>query len=199
MSVMINLLPDIRLQKQRDKQRRQMVTAIAFLVMLVSGGLLILMIVITSGQSILIKNANDSISKKKNTLTNMQGLIPAMSTQARLNSISTLYAQRTLMTKLMTVLGEVSPTAMQITSLKYSQADSSLAITGNVQSNAEATKLTRALEATHLSIGTGSPSDEPYFTNVVLESVSRSDTNGATKLVNFSISATVAPGAIHAE
>lgn len=191
MSVLINLLPDIRLQKQRDKQRRQMVTAIALLVMVVCGGFVVLMLIITSGQSILIKNGRTSIENKKATLTNTPGLMPALSAQARLNSIATLYTQRTLMTKLLGALNEVSPSNMQITALKFSATDSTLAIAGNVQSYADAAKLTQALKAAHVTIGTGSPTDKPYFTNVSLQSESR----GAGEPVDFSLSATIAPGA----
>jgi Tfp pilus assembly protein PilN len=192
-SVLVNLLPDIRLQRQRDKDRRQLITGISLVAMIVCGAFLVLMFVLTSGQSILINNVKNDNATKKTDLTNTQGLIPALSAQARLNSLSTLYAQRTVVTKLMAALNEVSPSTMQITSLKYSSLDGSLAIAGSVQSYAEAAKLSKALESAHVTIGTGSPSTAPYFTDVKLLSASRSSNNS----VDFSITTTVTLGAIN--
>ena len=194
MSVLVNLLPDLRLKRQRDKQRRQLATTISIIVMSVCGAFIVIMIIVTSGQSALISSAKNDIVTKKAKLSSMEGLMPALSAQARLKSLSSLYSQRNLMTKLISVFSEVSPTTMQINSFKFDQAENKIEIAGITKTYAEAAKLDRALEAAHVTIGSGTMGD-PYFTDVILGTVDKS----TGRAVEFTLSATVAPGAINAE
>jgi Tfp pilus assembly protein PilN len=197
MSVLVNLLPDIRVQKQKDQERRRLATLATGIVVAVCVVFISLMLVITMGQSTLIKKAVAQIADKKSQLTKMKDLVPALTAQAKLDSLDDLFPKRVLMSKLVIALSEVSPTTTQLTSVKYDSLDESIEVQGVSKSYSEAAKLAHALEAAHKTIGTGSPTEEPYFTNVYLKSAELASMQ--TKGVSFTLTAKVEPGAIHAE
>jgi len=194
MSVLINLLPDIRQAKLRESRRRQLVTGVSIVVWAVCGGVVLLLSLYAGGQKVLISNATRSIANEENQLKSVSGLIDAYTAQQHLASLPNLYAQRVRMTKFFQAYMEADPTDITLTSMTV-DAGNTLIVQGSAGTYASVAKLARALQASNISVGTGaSASNSPNFSNVTITSVGTSGASGR-KGVNFSINATVESGA----
>lgn len=190
MSVLINLLPDTRQAKLRERRRRQLVTGIAVVVWIVAGGVVALLSLYVAGQKLAISNANKQIADKKQQLENVPGLMDALTAQQHLTSLPDLYRQRVYLTKFFAAYSEANPQDVALASMTL-DATNQLVASGTAKSYLAAAKLARALEAEHVTIGKGAAAgNEPYFTNVALQTVTR-----ANNQVSFTINMTVGAGA----
>ncbi len=190
MSILINLLPDTRQAKQRDHQRRQLATGIAVVVWVVVGGIVVLLTLYMEGQKLAIGNYNKQISDKETQLQGTSGLLDALTAQQHLNSLPQLYNQRVYLTKFFTAYTAANPNDVTVSSLVIDNTNA-MTINGTGRTYAAVAKLAKALEADNVTVGSGANSgNQPYFTNVAIQSVSRSNNQ-----VNFTLNATVGSGA----
>jgi Tfp pilus assembly protein PilN len=186
MSILINLLPDIRQAKLKERRRRQLVSGVSVMVWVVCGAIVLLLSVYTAGQKVAIKVLSNSISQKKTELQNVTGLTDALTAQQHLASLGGLYEKRVYMTKFFKAYSEADPTQVTINSLAL-DAQNAMIVNGNGTSYAAVAKLARALEASNVKVGTGAAeSNSPYFTNVTIKNVS-STASG----VSFTLDATI--------
>lgn len=189
MNLLINLLPDTRQAKQRSAHRRQLMTGVAIAVWAVCGGVIVVLSLYTASQKLLLKNATADIQKKQAQLTATTGLIDALTAQQHLGSLSTLYGQRTYMTKFFDAYTESNPSDLTLASLAIDETNQ-LMVSGTAKGYAAVSKLARALEAEHVLIGNGAaPTNTPYFSNVTIQSANR-----ASNQISFTIVATLASG-----
>lgn len=194
MSAMINLLPDIRQAKLREKRRRQMMSGAAVATWVVCGVIILGLSLATAAEKVLISNATKDAEKKANALSKQEGIIEALTAQQHLASLPELYSQRVYMTKFFTALSESDPSDITLSSLNIDGLNQ-LTVTGGARAYASVAKLARALAVTNVKVGTGSaPSNPPYFTNVNITEVSKATSQG----VSFTIQATMQPGATNA-
>lgn len=192
MNVLINLLPDTRQAKIAATRRRQLATGIAVLVWLVCGGVIVLLTLYSASQSLLIKQKSAEISVKKTQLAAVDGLIDALTAQQHSASLPGLYSQRVYWTTFFTAYSEVNPQDVSLSSLTI-DASNTLTVNGSAKSYAAAAKLARALEAAHVKVGKdAAESNQPYFTQVEIQSANRS--NGR---VSFTLNAVLAPEVTH--
>ncbi len=190
MSVLINLLPDTRQVKQRDQRRRQLATGIAVAIWVVCGSILVLLTLYTASQKLIISNLTGQISDKQQQLEGIDGLADALTAQQHLVALPGLYAERVFFTKFFNAYGEANPQQVSLTSLTIS-ADNTLAVNGTAPSYAAVAKLARALEAENVTVGkTANKDNQPYFTEVAIQSASRSNNQ-----VSFTLHAALASGA----
>jgi Tfp pilus assembly protein PilN len=174
MNVLINLLPDTRQAKIVAKRRRQMMTAVAVGVWAVCGGILVLLALYTASQKLLINQKTAEIKVKERQLQEIDGLVDALTAQQHSASLPTLYSQRVYLTKFFAAYAASNPKEVTLSSLTV-DASNALAVNGTATSYAAAAKLARALEASNVSVGPDAKgSNQPYFTNVALQSASRS-------------------------
>src|SRR4249919_3959872 len=87
MSILINLLPDLRQAKLKERRRRQLVSGISVLVWSICGGVVLLLVIFSTGQKVMIHNLDNSIEQKKNELTAMTDLPEALTAADHLNSL----------------------------------------------------------------------------------------------------------------
>jgi len=190
MSIMINLLPDVRQAKLRERRRKQMASGIAVMVWVVCAAVVVLMSVYVAGQKVAINVLNGNIKDKENKLQSISGLPEALNAEEHLASLSDLYSKRVYMTKFFDAYQQADPQDAVLNSLTV-DASNTLTVSGEAKTYADVAKLDRALAASNVQVGTNAnASNEPYFSNVNISSVS-ADSKG----VSYTITATVAPAA----
>lgn len=190
MSAMINLLPDIRQAKLKEKRRRQFMSGVAIVTWLGCGAIVLALSLATAAEKVLIMSSNKSAKDKITRLQNVPGIIEALTAQEHLASLPALYSQRVYMTKFFKALSESDPSDMTLSSLSIDGLNQ-LTVTGGARTYASVAKLARALSLSNISVGTGAlATNSPYFTDVNITEV----TKGATQAVSFTIQATLQPG-----
>ncbi len=191
MSVLINLLPDLKQAKLREHHRRQLVTGVSILVWLVCGGVLVLLLVSVASQTVIMSNLTHNIATNETTLRSVSGLTPALTAQEHLSSLPSLYSQRVYMSNFFKAYIAADPTGVSLSAMAI-DGSNDLSVTGSAPSYAAVAKLARAMAADNLTIGnSANVSNNPYFTNINITTVSQ-QTSG----VNFTLSATVGTGAV---
>ncbi|MDF2461560.1 MAG: hypothetical protein K0S68_963 [Candidatus Saccharibacteria bacterium] len=200
MSILINLLPDLRQAKLRERRRRQLVSGISVLVWSICGGVVLLLVIFSTGQKVVINNLNNSIDQKKGELERMEDLPEALTAADHLNSLHGidgqpgLYDKRVLYTNFFKAYESADPTDITLQSLGV-DASNALVVKGLGKSYAAVAKLARAVERYNVTVGPNANSaNSPYFTDVKLLNVSQ-DTTG----VAFSMNATIQTGAFSGE
>ena len=194
MSALINLLPDTRQAKLREKRRRQIMTGASVVTWAVCGVIILGLSLATAAEKVLISQATKSADDKIQALNEIPGLIDALTAQQHSASLPGLYSQRVYMTKFFKALSESDPSDITLSSLTVDELNQ-LNVTGGARSYASVAKLARALALSNVTIGTGaSPTNTPYFTNVNITEVSKASTQG----VGFTIQAALQPGVTNA-
>lgn len=193
MSILINLLPDLRQAKQRERRRRQMVAGISIVVWIVCGGVVALMGAYELGQKAVIAGHTKAITDKKQQLQDVPDLLDALTAQQHSAALADLYAQRVYMTKFLGAYTEANPGNVTLNSMTI-DSQNAMIVSGTASSYAVLAKLARALEAANVKVGTdASANNEPYFTGVTITSASNTTGKGIT----FTLNATVGTEAVH--
>ncbi|HEX3082143.1 MAG TPA: PilN domain-containing protein [Candidatus Saccharimonadia bacterium] len=189
MSTLINLLPDLRQAKLKDRRRRQLVTGLGVVVWAVCGGVVVLLWLYSAGQKVIISNYTKSIADKEQSLEQVTGLVDALTANQHLASLPALYDKRVFLTKFFQAYQEADPITIALSSLQVDPAGL-LTVLGTAPSYAEVAKLDRTLEASNIKVGTGAAAaNSPYFMDVNITSVSK-EKDG----VSFTITANLQPG-----
>ncbi|HEY2004235.1 MAG TPA: PilN domain-containing protein [Candidatus Saccharimonadia bacterium] len=190
MSILINLLPDVRQAKLRERRRKQMASGIAVMVWVICGGVVVLLSVYVAGQKVAINVLSGSIKDKESKLQSISGLPDALNAEEHLASLGNLYSKRVYMTKFFDAYQQADPQDAVLNSLTV-DASNTMTVTGEAKTYADVAKLDRALAASNVQVGTNAKaSNQPYFTNVNISSV-----NADSKGVGYTITAVMASGA----
>jgi Tfp pilus assembly protein PilN len=191
MSILINLLPDIRQAKLRDRHRRQLATGLSVALWGVCGGVLVLMTLYVAGQKVVINSLSSNITTMENQLQAIPGLTDALTGQQHLASLPSLYGQRVYLSKFFQAYTASDPSSVTLGSMDIDNSNN-LVVNGTADTYASVAKLARALEESNVSIGTGAAaSNTPYFSNVNITSV-----GSATGGIGFSLSAVLGTGVV---
>jgi hypothetical protein len=200
MSILINLLPDLRQAKLKERRRRQLVSGISVLVWSICGGVVLLLVIFSTGQKVVINNLNNSIEQKKTELKGMADLPAALTAADHLNSLHGfdgqpgLYDKRILYTNFFKAYEASDPTEVTLQSLGVDTTNS-LVVKGTGKSYAAVAKLARAVEGFNVTVGPDAKStNTPYFTDVKLSNTSQ-DTSG----IAFTLNATAQSGAFNGQ
>jgi hypothetical protein len=193
MSILINLLPDLRQAKALERKRKQLATGISIVIWVVCGVLLVAMGLYNAGQKLVISKTSSSINTTKDQLQKTAGLLDALSAEYDLESLPVLYSQRVYFSKFFTAYSAADPTTITVNSVSV-DATRILVASGTARTYADVAKLARAMQASNITVGTNSsPSNTPYFSNVTLSNLSSATAgNGVT----FKITAQVGSGVI---
>jgi Tfp pilus assembly protein PilN len=190
MNILINLLPDVRQAKLRERRRRQMASGISVMVWVVCGAVVALMAVYVAGQKVVIANYTNSINSNKAKLQAVSGLVDALTAEQHLASLPSLYEKRIYMTKFFEAYTSASPGDVSLTSMTI-DSQNALVVNGVGATYASVAKLARALEAANVSVGTtAAANNTPYFSGVTITNVSSTTAHG----VSFTIGATLDTG-----
>lgn len=196
MSILLNLLPDLRQAKLRERRRRQLVAGVSVMIWVVCGAVIVLMSLYVAGQKVIINNLTNSINSEKKQLSDVPNLLDAFTAEQHLASLPGLYSQRVYLTKFFDAYTQANPQDVTLNSMTVDQSNN-LTVDGAGKTYASVAKLARALSASNVKVGTGAQaSNSPYFTNVQITSVSNSGAGTGAKGggVQFSITATLQSG-----
>lgn len=189
MNVLVNLLPDTRQAKLRERRRRQLFAGVAVVTWIICGGVIGLLVLYSTSQKLIIASLSNDIRVKKQQLQDVAGLTDALTAQQHLASLPRLYSQRAYLTKFFAAYSEVNPAEVLLSSLAI-DASNQLTVNGTAKSYAAAAKLARALEAANVTVGKNAAAgNQPYFTNVEIQSANRSNDQ-----VSFTLNAMLATG-----
>jgi Tfp pilus assembly protein PilN len=194
-SILINLLPDMRQAKLRERRRRQLVAGVSVMIWAVCGAIIVFMSLYVAAQKVIINNATNSINSEKKQLSDVPNIIDAYTAEQHLASLPGLYSQRVYMTKFFDAYTQANPQDVTLNSMNVDQSNL-LTVNGSGKSYAAVAKLARALEAANVKVGNGAQaSNTPYFTNVHIMNVQNSGAGTNSKSgVQFSIEATLQSG-----
>lgn len=191
MSILINLLPDVRQAKLRNKHHRQLATGLSVTLWSVCGVVLVLLTLYVTGQAVVIKALSNNISTMEGQLQAIPGLTTALTGEQHLASLSTLYSERVYLSKFFSAYTAADPASVNLSSLSI-DAQNNLTVNGTADSYASVAKLARALENSNLTLGSGAaPSNTPYFTDVNITTVGSSSGG-----IGFSLSAVLGSGVV---
>jgi len=192
MSLVINLLPDLRQAKLRDKRRRQLASGVAVVVWSICGGLIVLLSVYWAGQKAVIAGYSKSITEKVSQLKQIPDITDALTAQEHLAALTSLYSQRVYISKFFSIYTAANPAEVALNTLTL-DATNALKISGTSVSYASVAKLARALEQSNLTVGPDAlVTNQPYFTNVAISGVS-ADSTGR---ISFTLDLAVGSGAV---
>jgi Tfp pilus assembly protein PilN len=173
-SILINLLPDTRQAKLRERRRRQMVGGVSVLVWAICGGIVALMSIYEVGQKAVIAGYSKDINDKTAKLRAVPDLLDALTAQQHTASLSSLYDKRVYMTKFFQAYTEANPSEVTLNTLAVDNQNI-ITVNGIGKSYAAIAKLARALAADNVEVGSNAaPSNSPYFTGVAISGLSAS-------------------------
>lgn len=190
--VQINLLPDTRKDKLKDKNNRQLAISVATVSVVASVATVILLLVITQAQKLQINMLTSSIKNTQNKITseipNAQTVATA---QEHMDSLNDLYSNQVKVSKFLELLEKVTTKDVAIASVSLDPTNK-VSISGNAVNYYAASKFAKALEASNLTIGTNaSPSNTPNFSNTFLPTL-----GGSQGKVSFTITTNLSAGVI---
>jgi Tfp pilus assembly protein PilN len=186
MSIVINLLPDIRQAKLRDRHRRQLFFGISILIWAVSGAVVVLLGIYAAGEALVIRNVSNTINTQKNQVQNISGLTTALTAEEHLSSLPSLYNERVYLSQFFKDFQAIDPGTVDISTLTVDSGNN-LTIGGTATDYTAVGTLARAMEDANVGSGTSATStNTPYFTGVTI--VSAGSVSGG---VSFSIQAVV--------
>jgi Tfp pilus assembly protein PilN len=190
MSILVNLLPDIRQAKLRERRRRQLVSGVSVLVWIVCGGIVVVMVLVSTGQKLVIKTLTDDIKSNESKLQGMADLPAALTAADHLAALPGLYDKRAYFTHFLEAFELADPTDVTISNMTLDPTKA-LAVTGEAKSFAAVAKLARAIAAYNVTVGPDAkPNNAPYFASVNIVTASQDATG-----VSFTMKAVVSGGA----
>lgn len=177
--IQFNLLPDVKLEYIKARRSKRMV-------LLISAGLTVFALVVFIGlfavvnvfQTKRISDLDKDIKKNTATLKKIPDLDKILTLQNQLGSLTALHDQKTVTSRLIDYLGQVTPAKATISDVNLDLSTNTLNLTGNADALSTINKYADTLKFTTY---TTSDSNEPKkaFSDVVLASFASTD-KGAT-------------------
>lgn len=170
----INLLPDSKQQRLNEKKFRKLTTTIAVVVSAIAVGVPILLLTIKGAQAIALNRAQDEINRRKSEIQQTPDITTMLTVKDHLNTLPSLYAQRTYMSRLLNVVTVVMPRSITLTDLTI-DSTGTISIKGATRTYAEVERLYKKIMTFKDSYNPNRVETDPnqigLFTNVVTEEV----------------------------
>lgn len=172
MSVLINLLPDVRQARIRSERSKRTAASVTFLI---CGGVLVVVAilgVVVGGQRAVIGIMSSSIKIKHEKLVSQPNIQEAYNAQQHLAALPALYADRAYLSQFFEVLQQSMPNEIVISTLNVAEGNL-IQVTGSARTYSSAAKFAKSLRLSGLEPTEGAAeAAEPRFTNVTLETAS---------------------------
>jgi hypothetical protein len=187
-SLQINLLPDVRLAKQRAVSQRRMVGLIATLVCGSAVGLVVIAFAVTLAQAHRISNQTTQIGDLSSQLMSKSDLNDVVTLQQHVTALGPLFKERLYLTNFFGIMQNVATSEISINNLTFQTTSGTLVVTGHAKSFAAADKYVKVMQS---NVADAKAKDgTPYFTNLVINGLTRDGTS-----TNFSFTVHVNPEA----
>ena len=175
MAVQFNLLPDVKLEFDRQQRTKRLVIAVSSLTVGVVVTLFIISFVIVDVlQKQLLTSASNDITKYSNNIKKIDNIEKILTIQNQLNSLPSLHQKKHLTSLLFDYLPQVTPTNVNIGKLDLDTGASTLTISGTADTVESINKFVDTLKFTSFTTADDSTKN-PAFINVVLSKVDRND------------------------
>jgi Tfp pilus assembly protein PilN len=172
MAVQFNLLPDVKLEYDRQQRTKRLVVAVSSLTVATVVALFVISFVVVDVlQKKLLTDASNDITKYSN---NIKKIEKSLTIQNQLNSLPGLHQKKHMTSLLFDYLPEVTPTKVNIGKLDLDTGASTLTISGTADSVESINKFVDTLKFTDFTTAADS-TKKPAFTNVILSKVDRND------------------------
>lgn len=192
MGVQFNLLPDVKLEFDRQKRAKRLLFTFSFLIGGVVLGILILTFVFVNiVQKSSLNGANDEITKYSKKIKGIPDLEKVLTIQNQLNSLPKLHQAKHVSSRIFSYLPHITPTKVFIGDVDLDFTTNTIKITGTTDTLETVNAFVDTMKFTNYKMGLGSEAKGDAitaFTNVVLSSSGRTD-----KGANFTIEATFDP------
>lgn len=175
MSVQFNLLPDIKLEYNRQQRTKRLVYSMSSLAVIVALALaLISFVTVDVLQKKLLNDANKDITTYTNKPKSIPDLDKVLTIQNQLNALPGLHQQKHVSSRLFDYLRQVTPTKVNIGKITMDTSANTLSVTGTADTVESVNKFVDTLKFTSYTTAKDSTKN-PAFSNVVLSKIDRDD------------------------
>lgn len=144
----INLIPDVKQEMIRAQKLRNTAISISIVVALAAGGVVVLLGLLVGAQTIREGSLRGDIKKQFSTLQNTENIDNALTIQHQLAKIADLNKNKTIDSRLLDVIGAISPAApndIKYSSVRLDPETKTLTIEGVAENGFAATETFRKL------------------------------------------------------
>ncbi|MBW3569255.1 hypothetical protein KY385_03955 [Candidatus Parcubacteria bacterium] len=147
--IQLNLLPDVKLQYIRARQRKRMVMSVSFIASAFFIAIfLILFMYVRIAQPEHLKNLNNDIVKTNDELKAKQDLSKILTIQNQLNSLPALHEKKVISSRLFDYLTQLTPIQATISDVNVDFSENKLTIKGNADELSTVNKFADTLKFT---------------------------------------------------
>jgi hypothetical protein len=183
--IQLNLLPDVKTKFIKARRTKRLVLLSSITVSCIAIGVVaILGSIVYGAQRVQLRHYDDLITKNTSEINKIEGLNKILTVQNQLNSVGKLHNEKPVTSRLFVFLPQITPSNVQISSLKLNYDDSTMGISGTAASLEDINKFVDTLKFTKYTTDTNQ-SPTVAFTSVVLGSFSQSDGKKAGYSVAF--------------
>jgi len=175
MAVQFNLLPDVKLEFNRQKKAKRFVYTLSFVALAVVIGVLVLSFVIVNVlQKKLLSDANNDVQKYSNQLKSINNLDKVLTIQNQLSALPGLHQKKHVASRLFVYLPQVTPTKVNIGKMTLDTTANTLSITGTADTVKSVNLFVDTLKFTQYLAG-NRQDRKKAFSNVLLSKVDRNE------------------------
>ena len=152
--IQFNLLPDLKLDMDRSKKTRQLVTTIALVVSSISLAIfLVLFVAIVGVQKKQMDNAGKSVDSANTQLQDIPNLSQVITIQNQLQTLVGLHQSKPITSRMFTYLAQLTPANVSIGLFTMDMSTNSVTISGNADSQATVNTFIDTLKSTTYKVG----------------------------------------------
>lgn len=189
MAVQFNLLPDVKLEYDRQQRAKRLVYTLSVLASAVVLAIFIISFIsVNVLQKKLLSDANNDINSYSKKLKEIPNLDKVLTIQNQLKSLPTLHNQKHYGSRLFTYLPQVTPTNVHIGKLTLDTTANTIDINGTADKVESINKFVDTLKFTSYTIGTDQSTKKRAFSNVILTKIDRNE-----KEASYTIDAIIDP------
>ncbi len=186
MAVQFNLLPDVKLEFDRQQRAKRLVYTVSFLASgLVLALFIISFLLVNVLQKKLLSDANNDINSYSQKLKSIPNLDKVLTIQNQLLSLPALHEQKHYTSRMFTYLPQLTPTQIKLGKLSLDTKANTMSITGTADTVETVNKFVDTLKFTKYTVDNDQSNKKQAFSNVVLSKVNRDD-KGATYTIDSS-------------
>lgn len=190
MAVQFNLLPDVKLEFDRQQHVKRLVYTLSFLASGIAIAILIVsFFAVNVLQKRLLNSANNDINNYSKKLKDIPDLDRILTIQNQLNSLPDLHSQKHYGSRLFSYLPQITPTNVNIGKLSLDTSQNTLEFSGTADKVESVNKFVDTLKFTTYnasdSSDTNQNSQKNAFSSVILSKIDRDD-NGASYVIDCS-------------
>lgn len=186
MSVQFNLLPDVKLEFNRQQRTKRLVYLASGLSVVIALALFIISFAsVNILQKKLLSDANGNIISYSNKLKNIPNLDKVLTIQNQLNSLPGLHQKKHVVSRLFDYLPQVMPANVHVGKLNMDTTANTITIIGTADTIESVNKFVDTLKFTTFIVGQDQSTSKSAFLSVVLTKVDRND-KGASYTIDTS-------------